>query len=223
MTASTSRHMPTTATAPIVPRPRPRPPRIPAAAVNPAAQPARHTLVSGSTTTRKAPATAIATTEFSTGPACAARNMAAAAPTRTATLNPLIASTWLMPAARKSDAGRDRPGRRTPVVMARTSARVSSSAHAGMLRAMAWLQPSRRAAIGACHAGCRSCTRTIRECGTAIDPPGPRGRSPGLATPRDGRHHPRTVTRVPRAGSWSSPETRTVTRSASPMDWSPSS
>ena len=223
MAASMSMHMPTTATAPSVPRPRPLPPRQAAAAVSPAAHPARHTLVSGSTTTRKTPATAIATDDCRTGPACAARSTSAAAPTSTATLKPLIASTWLMPAARKSIAGRERPGRRTPVVIARTSARVSSPAHAGMLRAMASLQPTLIATIGACHHGGDPCTRTIRECGTAMDPPASRGRSPGFAMPRDGRHHPRTVTRVPRVGSGSSPETRTVTRSTFPIDWPRSS
>ena len=110
------------ATMPSVPSPRAEPPRTLAPAASPAPRPARSTLVSGSTTARNAIATPMAASACVGAEAPAVRATVATTATSTATLNPLIASTWLMPAARKSEAGRESPGSRTPVVMAETSA-----------------------------------------------------------------------------------------------------
>ena len=94
----------TAAEAPSTPSPRARPPRIPATAPSAAPTPARSTLAPGSTTARNATATAMAVDAWILGRAPSDRATATAAATRTATLKPLIASTWLMPASRKSSA-----------------------------------------------------------------------------------------------------------------------
>ena len=134
----------------------------------------------------------------------------------TATLNPLMASTWLIPAARNSADGRERPGSRTPVVMAATNARLSGDAHSGIaLESARWVTPRTRTMnestiptfIGA----------TSRALVVEILPAARRARDPGFIVVDAGSYQPRTQTRMPREGSGARPETRTsISQSSSP-------
>ena len=210
------------ATNPSVPSPRAAPPRTLAAAVSPAPRPARSTLVSGSTIARNAAATPIAASARMVADAPATRPTDATTVTSTATLKPLIASTWLMPAARKSEAGRDRPGRRMPVVIAETRAWSESRAHAGIERAMpsAAADRSQRSAASHGHRSSSGCSRP--EDGTSITGSGGPSRAPGFLMVRGVRHQPRTSTRADRPGIGSRPETRTIASNGRGAHGSPS-
>lgn len=208
----------TSATAPSVPSPRARPPRIDAAAASPAPSPARRTLVSGSVTRRKAIAVTTATSARIEAGAPISAATATEPATSTATLNPLIASTWLMPAARKSAACGARPGSRTPVVIAETSARSPSVACAGIdseSQSFAVRRALRiHASTGPSSSGCTSFADV-----TSITAEGSRAGIPGFNLEPIGFHHPRTWTGVPRPGSGAMPATRTLTDSPSvPID-----
>ena len=200
--------MVTIATAPSVPSPRALPPRIEATAARPAPRPARSTLVSGSVTARNIAATATATTARRRTPAPPRRIAPAHAATSTATLNPLMARTWLIPAARNSAAGRESPGNLMPVVMALTNARLSGVDHSGIERASAPLAAVRAPANALAATPAGSSTTRFDDV-TDSDPGLSRGRMPGLRSGSVGRNHPRTRTTDPRGGSGANPDTRT--------------
>lgn len=196
---------------PRTPRARARPPRSVVAAAMPAPIPARTTLVSGSVIARNATATTSAINARRTGRRRATRASTVAAATSTPTLKPLIASTWLIPASRKDAAWGESPGSRTPVVIADTSARTPSSAHAGMPRRSARFadclsDSSHRAG----PAGVRSSTSEAD--GTSSTAVGSLARVPGLSGGERHDIQPRTRTSDPREGSRAMPATRTETR-----------
>ena len=124
-------------------------------------------------------ATATATPARIRTPAPQHRIAPAQAATSTATLKPLMASTWLIPAARNSAAGRESPGSLIPVVMALTNARLSGVDHSGMARANAPLAAARAPArLPEMKADGSSVTRFDDV--TDTDPGLSRGRMPGL-------------------------------------------
>jgi hypothetical protein len=124
-------------------------------------------------------ATATANPARTRTPAPQHRIAPAQAATSTATLKPLMASTWLIPAARNSAAGRESPGNLIPVVMALTKARLSGVDQSGIDRASAPLAAARALASVLVTKADRSCDTRFDDV-TDTEPGLSRGRMPGL-------------------------------------------
>jgi len=177
-----------------------------------APHPARRTLVSGSVSPRKSAATAIETNARPRNPARMPRAAIDAADTSTATLNPLIASTWLMPAIRKSAAGSSSPCNRTPVVIATASATVGAGVPVGIDSTSTPLATDRsdRTTPEPGSASIRVISRDDSTSSVARLRDGP---EPGNGFDSNTFIQPRMRMRAPRPGMASSPATRTETSS----------